>query len=563
MSILRKTAACALLLTCLAGAAAAQQAMLWLPADGRPDDAILSLLEADPALRLTAAFSELPKANADRVRRLAQEGRLELALRPAGDPPLPLLYAPAEEGVKWAGKPSTSALSGDQYFMGLRISLAREAALKDLKQTPPGFAVPPGGLAADYFPLAKAMGIKWLACGPLASTASAVMEAEGVYAVPFVLFSTAARAGPLPLFTVFDETSAPDPAALRALLAAELAAPAPHKRLTVSEALGLASSSAAAAAEIAALSAPWSGDYTPWAGAPAQAGALAALAKTRAELMLHLNAQQGNYKAAAPAFTEYFSAEEGPGLLALGRAGSEEAAEREAETQTALANAYRLMQRTPPPWVFSGLADAAENSGQPDQLRIESTAAGFEITNISRKPEAPAGYQAPPGTDPYKLWKLASFKVTSNSDEIVFSFRPGQLDNSARGVSGFSHIRLDLYIDINHRPRAGITRPLEGRPLRLFPDNAWEYALEITPAKATLYAVTPKGPALAGSFQPKAEGGAVSVRVPRSVLKGNPRLWGYAALLLAPGEAKKFTITDYVAASISNGYIYAVRPGGK
>jgi len=61
---------------------------------------------------------------------------------------------------------------------------------------------------------------------------------------------------------------------------------------------------------------------------------------------------------------------------------------------------------------------------------------------------------------------------------------------------------------------------------------------------------------------PKAEGGAVTVRVPRTVLKGNPLLWGYAALLLAPKEGGGFMLADSITADISNGYIYAIRPGG-
>jgi len=108
-----------------------------------------------------------------------------------------------------------------------------------------------------------------------------------------------------------------------------------------------------------------------------------------------------------------------------------------------------------------------------------------------------------------------------------------------------------------------MTRPLDGRPLRLFPQDAWEYALEITPAKASLYALTPSGPVVTGSYKPKAEGGAVTLRVPRAALRGNPLLWGYAALLLAPKTGGDLMITDYIAADVSGGYIYSVRPGDK
>ncbi|HAT72631.1 MAG TPA: hypothetical protein DCS63_07430 [Elusimicrobia bacterium] len=559
--MLRFTAAAALSLSLTAGLWA-QQAILWIPSGGQAAAEIIKLMEADRGLRLTAAFTELPKDLEARVARLTAEGRLELALRAAGDPPLPLLYAPAAEEVKWAGKPSTATLTNDLFFITLRLGLARDEAVKNMKKMPAGLVNPPGGLTADYFPLARAMGIKWLATGPRASTAAAVLEADGVYAVPFIEFSTAAPAGTGPVFTVFDETSQEEPAALRARLAAELSSPAARKLLTVSEALTLAVSTRAAPSEIAALAAPWSGDYTAWASAPAQAGALAAFAKTRADLMLHLNSFQGNYKSAAAAFEEYFSAEEGGRLRTLGAAGADLAGETEIEIQNSLGNAYRLMQKTPPPWVFSSLAEAAAAPETAEKVVVKAGGSGFEIINIGRKPDVPPmSPRLSKNADPYKIWKLASLKVSAGPENIVFSFSPAELENPGRRQSGFSHIRLDLYIDINHRPRAGMSRPLEGRPLRMFPDNAWEYALEITPDRAVLYNVTPKGPLPAGVFKPRAEGGAVTVSVPRTILKGNPLLWGYAALLLAAQDADNLIITDYIAADISNGYIYTVRPG--
>ncbi len=557
------TLAAALLAPLTAAPAAARQAILWLPADGRPDPAILEILEKNPALRLTAGFSEFPKTELPRVLALEKAGRLELALRPEGDPPLPLLYSPASEGVSWEGKPSTAALSNDQYFMALRLGLARDAAYRDLKKAVPGLANPPGGLSPDYFPLARAMGVKWLACGPLASTAAAAAEYAGIKVAPFAPFSTATADGGAQVFTVFDETAAPDPAALRAALASELSSVVPYPRLTVSEALAISSAAPVQDAEVPALCRPWSGDHTPWASAPAQAGALNALGRTRADLMLHLNSLQANYRSASPAFEQYFQAEAGAGLLALARAATPEAQEAEAAVLTSLANAYRLMRRSPPPWALSALADASGSQEQPERLRMTVSGSSFEIINVPRAPELPPGLRDIPGADPQKLWKLTSLKAELDQESIKFRFTPGELHSPGQAGHGFAHIRLDLYIDINHRPRAGMTRPLEGRPLRLFPDNAWEYALEISPGRAVLYKSTPRGPETAGTFVPRTEDGAVTVRVPRSALRGNPLLWGYAALLLAPRDAKNFAITDYIAAEVSNGYIYAARPGSK
>lgn len=553
------------LLGLAAGGAAAQQAILWIPARASGIEEIADLLERNKDLRLTAAFTELPGEFEDRLKNLEKAGRLEIAFRPAGDPPLPLLYYPALETVKWEGKSSTPVLTGNnRQFLMFRLSRARETAIKNLKKVPAGLVMPPGGILEDHFPLARAIGAKWLACGPLASTAAAVFEAGGVSAVPFVEFSTAVRAASGPRFTVFDETSGKSPAVTRALLAAELGAAASGETLTVSEALPTAVSTPASPADIARMSAPWSGDYTPWSSTALQKAAMAALAKARSDLMLYLNERGGNYSAAKTAFEEYFAAEDGENILMLASGDLE--ARRAAHTAigNALGNAYTSMKKTPPPWIFSSPGEEVETPESALRLYIASGPEGFEIKNVPRKPELPSPLPSLPETaDPYKIWKLDSFKVEVLADAVMFRFYPREVDNAGQLASGFDHIALDLYIDINRRPRSGRARPLGGRPLRFFPDSAWEYALEINPGKAVLYVNTAKGPASAGTFPPKVEDGAVTVRVPRSALRGNPLLWGYAALMLAPKDAKSFTITDYIAANISSGYIHAVRPGRK
>lgn len=538
----------------------AQQALLWVPAAEAGAEEVIAALEADKALRLTAAFSALPKPLEERVRKLEKEGRLELALRPAGDPPLPLLYYPAAPEVRWAGKPSTAPAHSDQYFLMLRLAQAREQAHRLLKKGPAGLVSPPGGLAADYFPIAKALGVKWIACGPLTPAATALPEHAGVYAVPFSSFP-AAPSSAAPVFELADETAAADPAALRARLLAELRSAAPLKRVTVSEALSRAASTQAAAAGISAAAAPWSGDYTPWAGTPVQAGALAALAQTRADLMLHLNAAQGDYQKASPAFDEYFSAERGDKLRALASADAAEASETEIELRSSLANAYRLMEKAPPAWVFSSLADASSGQPQAGKLSLEPLPGGFRLKNAPRAAVPPAKTpRLPDSADPAKVWKLEGLKISSNSAGLLIEFAPGAIDNSLKSPSGFSHVRIDLYIDVNRRPRAGMARPLEGRPYRIIPDSAWEFALEVSPAGADLWKITPKGPARAGHYRAKADGGWIGVQVPASALKGRPELWGYSALMLAPKEGGGFEITDYIAEEISGGYIYAVRP---
>ena len=87
----------ALVLMLLLGPARAyaQQALLWIPSPEAGIEEILSILEENKDLRLTAALTEIPESAALRLKKLQEDGGLELVLRPEWDPPLPLLYYPS------------------------------------------------------------------------------------------------------------------------------------------------------------------------------------------------------------------------------------------------------------------------------------------------------------------------------------------------------------------------------------------------------------------------------------------------------------------------------------
>lgn len=536
-------------------------AVLWIPRQHSGIDDVLLKLEADPNVKLTAAFSEAPAGAAARINALCGSGRLELAARPAGDPVMPLFYYPKEESVPWQNKPSTAAFSNDPYFLALRLSDARDAFIKTFKKPPEGLAAAPGGLIAEYLPLAKALGFRWLAAGPLVSTAPfAAPSVDGVIVAPFSFSSSTPPAG-ADFFAVFDETlDRPQPGGTRERLLAFLGSGLYSNYLTVSEALKAAVSTPAAAGEIPAMVRPWSGDYTPWAAGRIQAGTLGAFARTRADLMLYLNSKQGDYRAARNAFAEYFAVESGPKLLRLLDEDPEAVKETEIEIQSAVGNAYRLMEKTPPGWLVAGLADISVQAGGADIIAVTRSSSSFAIRNASRQPVPPERMpDAPKAADPGRIWKLDRFGASWSDNAVTFSFAPLALVSAPAGEGGFALARFDLYIDINHRPRAGSTRPLDGRDVRLFPDDAWEYALEIAPKKAALYAATPGGPYKTAIFRPEVRDGAVTVRIPRSFLKGNPGNWGYAAFMLAQKDTL-FSVSDYIVDDFSSGYFYMIRP---
>ncbi len=538
-------------------------AILWIPGEHAPLEDVISLLETGRDLKLTAALGKVSPELMARVTALSSQGRLEPAARPSGDPLIPLFYYAREDSVQWRNKPSDASYTNDPFFISLRMSDAREAYARQYKRPPEAFVSAPGGAVAGYIPLARALGFKWLAAGAPASATESyrVINAEGVR---IVLFSTPTSHGFAPVadepaFLVFDETLGQPGEETRAALLTFLSSAGNPPFMTVSEALQTAVSTAMPADQAALRTAPWSGDYTPWAGTPAQAGTLTAFTRTRGELMEYFNAKQGNYKAAEPAFAEYFSVESGPKLLRLAAPDTETASEAEIEIQNALVNSYRLMNKVPPGWLFSALSDIDDKTESEDKVAVKKSNAEFTLMNALRQP-VPPDLPAAGAQDPYKIWKLTKVSVAWTDSEITFRFFPMETPAAAVFNTG---ARFDVYIDINNRPRAGTARPLDGRAGRLFPDDAWEYALTASPKNAALYAATGKGPQILKSFPASFSDGAVTVRIPRTELRGNPARWGYTAFMLYSADDKTFSIIDYLAEDLSNGYYYSIRPDKK
>jgi hypothetical protein len=104
--------------------------------------------------------------------------------------------------------------------------------------------------------------------------------------------------------------------------------------------------------------------------------------------------------------------------------------------------------------------------------------------------------------------------------------------------------KIDIYMDMNHKPMAGVTAFLEDVEGYMEPDDAWEFALRIENGSAYLYrpggvkhrlvvklAVTKNGP----------------VVVSKDVIKGNPLKWGYQVVLAVPDASGKFYAVDFLS----------------
>lgn len=549
-----------LTLLLLPARAAAGTALLWLPPANHDINPVLEKLEREPRLKLTLALDSQPsELELSRLSALLEEGRVELALRAPEAPPLFLLYYPNDPASTWKGK--RGEFRNNPYFFALRLLNARERMPLYINYPPKGLASPPGGMAEGSQPALRSIGLEWVAAGAPASTDTPRLIAkDGITAITFDLISSTEAGSPgyqttagcsfTPCFFVIDDASADaESGEPREFLDYWLTVAAPG--MTVSE---LLASTAPSSAESLSLP-PWSGDYTPWAGSSRQAGAIAALAGLRDTISLYMNERPGE-KALKSVMQAYFAT--GAGRELAGLASPDPETRREAETsfQTRAGDVYRLMDKSLPRWIFSPLEKLSPAGESAEAFTSRLSGRRLELQNGQAAPkltEPPPSL--PDGLDPLEALKLRSLSIDWDDEDVTFSFKSG-----AGPASGLAEgVGLELYMDVNKRQRAGRMSLLEAETPRLYPEDAWEYALSVRDGKAELFTLGSRRPAARLKAETLAPG-AVTVKVPRRLLAGNPERWGYAAFLFF-GDASANPPADVLCAENSGGYVHAARHG--
>ncbi|KAF0126710.1 MAG: hypothetical protein FD189_1632 [Elusimicrobia bacterium] len=558
-----------LLLLLLPARAAAGTTLLWLPPADHSIGQALEALEKDPRLKLTLALESQPaEPELSRLKALLAEGRVELALRVPEAPPLFLLYYPNDPASAWAGK--RGEFRNNPYFFALRLLDARERLPLYGEHPPRGLASSPGGMAEGAQPALRSVGLSWAASGAPASTDTPrIVSRDGVAAVSFdLLYSTVAGApgyrataacAVSPCFFVLDGVLDADAgrdhaAALDYWLA--VAAPG----MTVSELL--ASTVPASAGDtmrhgvpVPLSLPPWSEDYTLWAGSPRQSGAVSALAGLRDTMSLHMNERPGD-RALRSVMQAYFATGAGRELSGLDSPDEEARREAEISFQTRAADVYRLMNTSLPRWIFAPLEKLSTEQEIPKAFTSRLDGRRLELENGHARPSLPEPAPSlPGGLDPLKALKLRSLHISWNDEEVTFAFAAGA--GPELGLAG--GVRLELYIDVNKRQRAGRTSLLGAVSPRLYPEDAWEYALSVRGGEAELFTLGSLRPAASLKAAPGAAG-ALSVKVPRRLLAGAPERWGYAAFLFFGDDAAAAPV-DALCAENSGGYVHAARHG--
>jgi len=161
----------------------------------------------------------------------------------------------------------------------------------------------------------------------------------------------------------------------------------------------------------------------------------------------------------------------------------------------------------------------------------------------------PVGDDYGPGTYTYPadpVFKPGSFDIREFSlseapEYLILKVKLGVIENPWNSPSGLSLQIIDVYIDMNNKIGAGSMQLLPGRNAYTRAEDAWEYAISVDGWQQTMYKIDAAGkPVKLANLEMKVNStsGEVTIYVPRSLIRGDPRNWGYLPMVLGyDGEA--------------------------
>ncbi len=189
--------------------------------------------------------------------------------------------------------------------------------------------------------------------------------------------------------------------------------------------------------------------------------------------------------------------------------------------QASLNNIYSLMDRKE--------SDAGSEYAQSFQNQVDTAA--FHIDLESNK------LKISNGVFPDAKARIESFSVELTKDNVIFSVA---LDSNA--VT--EELAIDIYMDLNNIPGAGLARLLPDLEAFVKQQDAWEFAIRMQNSRAVLYSASRFTPNVVRTFSLS---GNYSVQIPRRILRGNPLRWGYQAVTLLNNESTgKWEISDFL-----------------
>ncbi|MBI5631081.1 MAG: hypothetical protein HY921_09370 [Elusimicrobia bacterium] len=427
-------------------------------------------------------------------------GQVELALRLAGDPLLPLLRA--QDPLN-------------------RLAASRESYRLTFGKTPAGFVPGVGALKPSLLPSFKIVGLSWVAAAEYSPSSGSWASASGTVLVPFKAAQAKDLRTDIEDAATFVIDEADGLAQAGEFLHALPELSGRYSWLTVSEAVKEKREAAVDAAGVSRWP-TWTTGLEPWTGDALSQKAWRLYSKACEDLERYTNSGAADLGSLEKATDELYRAQANR-YYRLGSplpGDSPEALDKELRSR--LIAVYRRIKQTPPDSLYHSIL--GENLISDSQPNPEPEPTSTDVR--SEQGEGWLSFENPPGSLPLEeSFRILGLRVDYDEAGLSFILRLAALSAAPR---------LDVYIDLNHVPGAGSSSLLEGRKAFLRSSDGWEYAMAISGSQATLYRSTPVGAAAARELAVETDpsSSTVKIRIPRGLLRGDPKRWGYLAVAL-------------------------------
>ncbi|MFA6318154.1 MAG: glucodextranase DOMON-like domain-containing protein [Elusimicrobiota bacterium] len=510
----------------------AKAGLLWIPAESFSDwEGLAEALSRHPKLSFTAALT--PSMASPGTRSLLQpfvaEGRLEIALRLDGDPILPLIH-----------DHPTAPRPQDPLEL---LTAGRAAHRLAWGEVPTGFVPASGLLHPGLLPLLRSLDPAWVASGGAGPKAGPWTEHRGMPIARCRPVRTGGRdllAADLEGGTterelvVIDEAGGdvPEGSWPRLLLVDHRARGLAKRFERVRDSLSRLPDRGAPEAPAGGPWTDWTGEEDAWSRRPEQKIAWRLYGDAARAVSEARNAGAGPRSVAA-ATASLRSAQAGTLYRRLGGALPEKSSEADRELRKRLMGVYKALSVPVPEGLLVSVLTSARTPGRSfDAGGAVSCRQGPNWLSCDNPSLAP-----PVREDP--RWRIAGFRVQWDDESVVLVYRLGRVVASTTAACGFDGVLLAAYVDLNGVRGAGSTRLLETADAdSISPEDAWESAVTAGGWGFALHRATARGQPvieLRGAATADPSSSEVSVRLPRSKLRGNPALWGWTVTAAEPG----------------------------
>lgn len=539
----------------------------------------ISALETNKKLKLTlavphTALAALAEPLKTRVKALLSQGQLELALRIAGDPILPLIE---DSHQALTALPQGSTLPKEAFAwpedVQALLSRSRSQFKRTLEESPKGLVSGGGSISRGVLAMAKKADLEWalaanpslakqtmsgLFRGPVACFLSRTVGtkdlkaiskpdllAEKVLADLKPILSEQGDLPPVIALTVLEEEflkHSGDNGIDFVHALAEKLSKNPSTALAIPMTI-LESGALVQAPELpeeALRPSSWQGTLSPWIGEPEENNGWDILNLTRKDLDRYKNSGSASSTSLAQALDSMYAAESGSNFWWLGQdynTAQDENLER--SFRASLTAIYKLMGQNPPEILYKSLAETRSTAVSSAPSLSNSMVSGQNFVrwqDAKGDDRGPGDYFYPSGTIyPAGAWDLDTFEVAAKGEDVVFTITMAELPNPWASPLGFSLPLMDIYMDLNNFTGRGATDLLPERGAFVASKDAWEYCLVVTGWGAYLYRQGMGGlptKVQAAKVSVESSSKKIHVSLPKSVLGRSPLSWGYLVLVM-------------------------------